>query len=67
MKTNKIFIILNSLIFLVFVSVNPIFAHEGATGVIKERMDKFKMSKTMMKQINVGLRENDFENIDKSA
>ena len=31
MKTNKIFIILNSLILLVFVSVNPIFAHEGAT------------------------------------
>ena len=67
MKTNKIFIMINSLILLVFVSVNPIFAHEGATGVIKERMDKFKMSKTMMKQINIGLRENDFENIEKSA
>ena len=50
MKTNKILIMLNSLFLLVFVSVNPIFANEGATGVIKERMDKFKMSKAMMKQ-----------------
>ena len=67
MKTNKIFVMLNSIILLMFVLVNPTFAHEGATGVVKERMDKFKMSKTMMKQINVGLRENDFENIEKSA
>ena len=67
MKTNKIFVMLNSIILLIFVLVNPTFAHEGATGVVKERMDKFKMSKTMMKQINVGLRENDFENIEKSA
>ena len=67
MKTNKIFVMLNSIILLIFVLVNPTFAHEGATGVVKERMDKFKMSKTMMKQINVSLRENDFENIEKSA
>ena len=67
MKTNKIFVMLNSIILLIFVLVNPTFAHEGATGVVKERMDKFKMSKTMMKQINVGLRENDFENIEISA
>ena len=67
MKTNKIFVMLNSIILLIFVLVNPTFAHEGATGVVKERMDKFKMSKTMMKQINIGLRENDFENIEKSA
>jgi len=67
MKTNKIFVMLNSIILLIFVLVNPTFAYEGATGVVKERMDKFKMSKTMMKQINVSLRENDFENIEKSA
>ena len=67
MKTNKIFVMLNSIILLIFVLVNPTFAHEGATGVVKERMDKFKMSKTMMKQINVSLRENNFENIEKSA
>ena len=67
MKTNKIFVMLNSIILLIFVLVNPTFAHEGATGVVKERMDKFKMSKTMMKQINVDLRENNFENIEKSA
>jgi cytochrome c556 len=67
MKTNKIFVMLNSIILLIFVLLNPTFAHEGATGVVKERMDKFKMSKTMMKQINVSLRENDFENIEKSA
>ena len=57
MKTNKIFVMLNSIILLIFVLVNPTFAHEGATGVVKERMDKFKMSKTMMKQINVSLRK----------
>ena len=67
MKTNKIFVMLNSIILLIFVLVNPTFAHEGTTGVVKERMDKFKMSKTMMKQINVSLRENHFENIEKSA
>ena len=67
MKTNKKFVMLNSIILLIFVLVNPTFAHEGATGVVKERMDKFKMSKNMMKQINVSLRENDFENIEKSA
>ena len=67
MKTNKIFVMLNSIILLIFVLVNPTFAHEGATGVVKERMDKFKMSKSMMQKINIGLRENDFENIEKSA
>jgi cytochrome c556 len=67
MKTNKIFVMLNSIILLIFVLVNSTFAHEGATGVVKERMDKFKMSKSMMQKINIGLRENDFENIEKSA
>ena len=28
-----------------FVFIKPLLAHEGATGIIKERMDKFKMSK----------------------
>ena len=28
-----------------------VFAHEGATGVVKERMDRFKASKESVKQI----------------
>ncbi len=31
------FLLINS-----FVFITPLLAHEGATGVIKERMDKFR-------------------------
>ena len=31
-----------------FVFITPLLAHEGATGVIKEIMDKFKMSKKII-------------------
>ena len=67
MKTNKIFIIFNSFFLMIFFLINPLFAHEGAKGVVKERMENFKMSKSMMQKINISLRENDFENIEKSA
>ena len=48
-----------------FVFITPLLAHEGATGVIKERMDKFKMSKKMMKTIHRSIQNEDFETIGK--
>ena len=50
-----------------FVFITPLLAHEGATGVIKERMDKFKMSKKMMKTIHRSIQNEDFETIGKSG
>ena len=47
--------------------ITPLLAHEGATGVIKERMDKFKMSKKMMKTIHRSIQNEDFETIGKSG
>ena len=50
-----------------FVFITPLLAHEGATGVIKERMDKFKMSKRMMQTIHRSIQNEDFETIGKSG
>ena len=50
-----------------FVFITPLLAHEGATGVIKERMDKFKMSKKMMQTIHRSIQNEDFETIGKSG
>ena len=50
-----------------FVFITPLLAHEGATGVIKERMEKFKMSKKMMKTIHRSIQNEDFETIGKSG
>ena len=50
-----------------FVFITPLLAHEGATGIIKERMDKFKMSKKMMQTIHRSIQNEDFETIGKSG
>ena len=50
-----------------FVFITPLLAHEGATEVIKERMDKFKMSKKMMQTIHRSIQNEDFETIGKSG
>ena len=50
-----------------FVFITPLLAHEGDTGVIKERMDKFKMSKKMMQTIHRSIQNEDFETIGKSG
>ena len=39
------------------------YAHTGATGVVKERMEKFKQSKASMKAIKNALRAHDFDTI----
>ena len=43
------------------------FSHDGATGIVKDRMEKFKASKSMMKQINKSFDKKDFSAIKKNA
>ena len=38
-------------------------AHQGATGIVKERMDKFSEAKRQMRQIGAALREDDMAQI----
>ena len=67
MNIKKLFICFNLILFLNIFSFTQLYAHEGAKGIIKERMDKFKMSKNLMKKINKGLQNDDFLTIEKSA
>ena len=39
------------------------FAHKGATGIVKERMDNFKASQMALKQILAASKRNEFEAI----
>ena len=43
------------------------FSHEGATGIVKERMEKFKASISIMRQINKSFDNKDFSIIKKGA
>ena len=43
------------------------YSYEGATGIVKERMDKFKESKNLMRTINKSLSDNNFDIIRQSA
>lgn len=67
MNIKKLFICINLILFLNIFSYTQLYAHEGAKGIIKERMDKFKMSKSLMKKINKGLQNDNFIIIEKSA
>ena len=67
MNIKKLFICFNLILFLNIFSFTQLYAHEGAKGIIKERMDKFKMSKNLMKKINKGLQNDNFIIIGKSA
>ena len=58
---------INFLLISSFVLITPLLAHEGATGVVKERMDKFKMSKKMMQTIHKSIQNEDFGTIEKST
>ena len=55
-----------SLIFIV-IPVTLVFAHSGATGIIKERMDMFKKNKDNLKAINSHIRSEDYGPIVKFA
>ena len=67
MKIKKLISFINTFSFIILLSTANTFAHEGAKGIIKERMDKFKESKQLMKKINVGLQNNNFKVIEESA
>jgi cytochrome c556 len=56
--------IIRSLLAVIFIAaLNQSYAHTGATGVVKERMEKFKQSKASMKEIKNALRAHDFDTI----
>ena len=57
---NKNILLIVSLGLLLSVSA---WAHKGATGIIKERMDNFKASQIALKQIFAASKRNDFEAI----
>ena len=47
--------------------MKPLLAVEGAKGVIRERMDKFKMSKKMMQNIHKSIQNEDFGKSDENT
>ena len=67
MKIKKLISFINIFLFCILLSTANTFAVEEAKGIIKERMDKFKESKQLMKNINVGLQNDNFKVIEESA
>ena len=56
-------------VLILFLISFPFFSYsnEGATGIVKERMDKFLESKNLMRTINKNLNGNNFNVITQSA
>ena len=56
-------------VLILFLISFPFFSYsnEGATGIIKERMEKFQESKNLMRTINKNLSDNNFDVILQSA
>ena len=67
MTIKKIFVFINVILLFNLFSITHLFAHEGAKGIVKERMIKFKASKKLMQKINKGLQNQNFKIIEKSA
>ena len=67
MKIKNMIIYITFLLISSIISITPLLANEGAKGVVKERMDKFKMSKKMMQTIHKSIQNEDFATIEKSA
>ena len=67
MKIKNLIIYMGFLSIVSIVFVKPLLANKSATEVIKERMDKFKMSKKMMQTIHKSIQIEDFGKIEKSA
>ena len=67
MKIKNMIVYITFLLISSIIYITPLLAHEGAKGIVKERMDKFKMSKTMMKTIHKSIQNEDFATIEKSA
>ena len=55
------------LIISLLASSTTLWAHSGATGVVKERMDNFKESKASMKLLKKAVRKNDFDTVAQEA
>ena len=56
-----------TLVSTVLLGVESAQAHQGATGVVKDRMDRFKASKESVKQIKKALKTKDWNAIQKEA
>ena len=67
MKIKNMIVYISFLLVSNIVSITPLLANEGAQGVVKERIDKFKISKKMMQTIHKSIQSEDFETIEKSA
>lgn len=56
MMDRLVLIIQITLVSAVFLGIQSVQAHEGATGVVKDRMDSFKASKESVKQLEQALK-----------
>ena len=67
MKIKNMIVYISFLLISNIVSITPLLAKEGAERIVKERMDKFKISKKMMQTIHKSIQNEDFVTIEKSA
>ena len=67
MRIKNVIFYISFLLISSIVSLTPLLANEDAKGVVKERMDNFKMSKKMMQTIHKSIQNEDFVTIEKSA
>ena len=67
MKIKNMIVYISFLLISSIVSITPLLANEDTKGVVKERMDKFKMSKKMMQTIHKSIQNEDYGTIEKSA
>ena len=67
MKIKNMIVYITFLLISSIIYITPLLAHEGPKGIVKERMDKFKMSKKMMQTIHKSIQNEDFATIEKSA
>ncbi len=54
-------------VFVLLAFSSTLFAHSGATGIVKERMDNFKESKESMKLLKSAVKHKDFETVASEA
>ena len=67
MRIKNVIFYISFLLISGIVSLTPLLANQDAKGVVKERMDNFKMSKKMMQTIHKSIQNEDFVKIEKSA
>ena len=67
MMNRFVSIIRMTLVSAVLLSIQGAQAHEGATGVVKDRMDRFKASKESVKQLKKSLKTRDWSVIQQEA